>query len=398
MKKSFNGVTLVFVSVLSFVLAGLCFFGLFTFIYGGFDSLPHATKFAAVYKAIERDYVGEADMEQVSDAAFSAMLESINDRWSYYMTAENYEEYKQYQKNIYTGIGVTIELDEDSGLFSVLTVTEDSPAQQAGVEIGDLLCAVDGEDLTGLTSAQVKEKIAKKQGESFELSLRVEDGSERTVTVKTNVIYTKPVKYEMLDGSIGYIKIRNFETDAGEMIISALDDLVAQGAKSIVFDVRNNPGGLLSELLKALDHILPEGDIFVSVDKQGNENIKTSDADCVKLPMTVLLNENSFSAAEFFAAALSEYDWAKLVGVHSTGKARSQVNIELTDGSAVHLSTNSYLTPKRIDLAESGGLIPDITIEMTQDDEAKLISGVLDHDKDSQLIGARNEIKARIVN
>ncbi len=397
MKKRFSSATLIIACISSIVLAGLCFMAVFAFEFGGADSFNSATKFAAVYNAIENDFVGDAEMEKVSDAAYSAMVDSVNDRWSSYMTTQQYEEYQKYQKNSYTGIGVTIEKDEESGLYKVVTVLEDSPASQAGVNIGDIMCAIDGENLTGKTSAEVKELIVSKQGKSFELKLRVADETEKNVTITSETIYSKPVNYEMLDGNIGYIKIKNFENDSGEGIVSAVDELVSKGAKGIVFDVRNNPGGLLSELLKALDHILPEGDIFVSVNKAGNETVKTSDAACVKIPMTVLVNENSYSAAEFFAAALSEYDWATLVGAHTTGKARSQVNIELTDGSAVHLSTNSYLTPHRIDLAATGGLLPDVDVSINDEDGAKLMSGILEYDKDQQLIAALDKIKAAIV-
>ncbi|MEA4894424.1 MAG: S41 family peptidase [Oscillospiraceae bacterium] len=396
MKKRFSTLTLVVSCVLAAVLAGAFVFGIFVIGYGGSDSFPYAIKFAAVYSAIKNDYVGDADMEQVSDAAYGAMIDSINDRWSYYMDAEQYEAYKLYQKNSYSGIGVTIVFDEQSGLYRIAAVLEDSPASRAGANIGDIMCAIDGEDLSGKTSTEVKDLIALKKGQSFELTLRSKDGSERTLTIGTEVIHSDPVKYEMLDGGIGYVRIKNFEGDSGEETVKAIDDLAAQGAKGIIFDVRNNPGGLLSELLKALDHILPEGDLFVSANKAGNEKVETSDADCVKLPMTVLIDENSYSAAEFFAAALSEYDWAKLVGTHTTGKARSQVNIELTDGSAVHLSTNSYLTPKRVDLAKTGGLAPDVSVSISSEDEDKLISGLLEHDEDAQLKAALEEIKALI--
>lgn len=396
MKKRFSAATLVIACVLSIVLAGLCFMAFFFFEFGGLDSFPSVTKFATVYNSIEDNFVGDADMEKVSDAAYSAMISSINDRWSYYMTPEQYEEYQKYQNNSYTGIGITIEKDEESGLYRVVTVLEDSPASQAGVNIADIMVAIDGEDLMGKTSAEVKELIVTKQGKPFELKLRVQDGTERSVTVTSETIYSKPVKYEMLDDGIGYIKIKNFEIDSGEGIIAAVDDLVAKGAKGIVFDVRNNPGGLLGELLKALDHILPEGDIFVSADKAGNETVKTSDAACVKLPMTVLMNENSYSAAEFFAAALSEYNWATLVGTRTTGKARSQINIEMADGSAVHLSTNSYLTPNRIDLAATSGLAPNVEVSIGDEDAAKLASGLLEYDKDQQLAEALEKIKALI--
>ena len=396
MKKRFSLLTLILACVLTTVLGGLCVMEVFVVKYGGTDSFPYTTKFAAVYNTIKNDFVGDADMEKVSDAAYSAMIDSINDRWSYYMNPEQYEAYKLYQKNSYNGIGVTIVKDDQSELYRVATVLEDSPASKAGVNIGDIMCAIGGEDLTGKTSSEVKDLIASKEGESFDLTLRAEDGTERTLTIGTEIIHSDPVKYEMLDNSIGYIRIKNFETDSGEETIKAVDELVAQGAKGIVFDVRNNPGGFLSELLKALDHILPEGDLFVSANKAGSEKVDTSDANCVKLPMTVLIDENSYSAAEFFAAALSEYNWAKLVGTHSTGKARSQINIELTDGSAVHLSTNSYLTPKRVDLAKTGGLAPDISVSISSDDEDKLVSGLLEHDKDAQLKAALEEIKALI--
>lgn len=396
MKKRFSAATLVIACVSSIALAGLCFIAFFFVEFGGLSSFPSVTKFATVYNSIEDNFVGDADMEKVSDAAYSAMIRSIDDRWSYYMTAEQYEEYQKYQNNSYTGIGVTIEKDEESGLYRVVTVLEDSPASQAGVNIADIMVAIDGEDLMGKTSAEVKELIVAKQGKPFELNLLAQDGTERSVTVASGTIYSKPVKYEMLDDGIGYIKIKNFEIDSGEGVIAAVDDLVAQGAKGIVFDVRNNPGGLLGELLKAIDHILPEGDIFVSADKAGNETVKTSDAACVKLPMIVLINENSYSAAEFFAAALSEYDWATLVGTRTTGKARSQINIEMTDGSAVHLSTNSYLTPDRIDLAATGGLAPDVDITINDEDSAKLVSGLLEYDKDQQLAEALNKIKELI--
>ena len=396
MKKRFSALTLVLVCLAGFLLASLCFAAFVVFEFGSADSIPSAAKFAEIYSAIDKDYVGQPDMEKVSDAAYSAMIAAIDDRWSYYMTAEQFEQYQQYQSNSYTGIGVTIEKDEDSGLFKVSVVLEDSPASQAGINIGDLMVAIDGQELSGKTSDEVKQLIEAKQGADFELTLRSQDGTERSVEVAAKTVFSKPVKYEMLDGNIGYIKIKNFEGDSGDEIISAVDELIADGAKGIVFDVRNNPGGLLSELLKALDHLLPEGDMFVSVNEQGEETVKESDADCVEIPMTVLVNENSYSAAEFFAAALSEYDLSSLVGTHTTGKARSQVNIVLRDGSAVHISTNSYLTPKRVDLSEKGGLAPDISVSLSKEDEAKLVSGLLEHDEDPQLIAALDEIKALI--
>ena len=232
MNKRFNLLTLILACIFTAVLVGACVFEVFVAKFGGGDSFPYAVKFAAVYNTIKNDFVGDADMDKVSDAAYSAMIDSISDRWSYYMNKEQYEAYKLYQKNSYTGIGVTIVKDDKSGLYRIATVLEDSPASKAGVNIGDLMCTIGGEDLTGKTSTEVKSLIASKEGKSFDLTLRAQDGTERTLTIGTEVIHSDPVKYEMLDNSIGYIRIKNFETDSGEETIKAVDDLVAQGPKA----------------------------------------------------------------------------------------------------------------------------------------------------------------------
>lgn len=395
MKKSFSLPNLICAIACGLAAGVLCMVCVYAANFGGFESYSAARKFSAVYNTIKNDFVGDADMEDVSDAAYSAMVDATGDRWSAYLNKENYEQYKQYAKNAYSGIGVTIEKNGDTGLYRIASVLEDSPAARAGVKIGETLLSVGDVSVKGKTAAQIKSIITSQKGD-YTLRLREEDGTERSVTVSTATVVSKPVKYEMMDGQIGYVRIKNFETGAGDGTVAAVDDLVSQGAKGIVFDVRGNPGGLLTELLKGLDHILPAGDIFVSTDKKGNEKVETSDASCVKLPMTVLVNADTYSAAEFFAAALSEYNWAKIVGTHTTGKARSQINIELYDGTAVHLSTRSYLTPHRVDLAKQGGLAPDVETTISEDDEAQFVSGTLAHDKDAQLQAAVGTLNSEI--
>ena len=209
--------------------------------------------------------------------------------------------------------------------------------------------------------------IRSKVNKDFDLSVIDGNGDAKTVTLACEIIYKNPVSSRLLDGNIGYIRISNFEAGSSENTIKAIEKLIAMGAKSFVFDVRDNPGGLLSELVDLLDYILPEGDLFISVDKEGHETVQTSDKVSLKNKMVVLVNGNSYSAAEFFAAALQEYNWATIVGEQTTGKARSQITLELSDGSAVHISTHKYLTPNRIDLSEAGGVTPDISVAM--DDE-----------------------------
>lgn len=389
MKRRYGFSSVLISGIIGALVCALIFAAIFYFNFANDSAKVAATaKFAAVYDTIDDRYIGDADMEKVSDAAYSAMVEAIGDRWSYYMTADEYEVYKQYQSNSYTGIGVSVVADTESGYLKITGVTEDTPADRAGISIGDRLVSIDGEPLKDKTTTELKAFISAKNGEPFELGLLTASGSETTVTVSTEVVKTLPVKYEMLDGSIGYVRIKNFETDSGSGIKNAVDDLISQGASGIIFDVRNNPGGKLSELLVALDHLLPEGKMFISVDESGKETISYSDAECVKIPMAVLVNANTYSAAEFFAEGLSEYGLATIVGSNTTGKSRSQVSIGLSDGSAVHISTNRYLTPNGIDLAEQGGIIPDTILDLSEEDTAYFTAGELDHKDDEQLQAA----------
>lgn len=386
MKKSHGFPSLLLSALAGALLCAFVFAAVFYFKFADDRAKLAATaKFASVYDTIDDRYIADADMEKVSDAAYSAMVEAIGDRWSYYMTSDEYDVYKQYQSNSYTGIGVSVVLDSESSYMKISGVTEDSPASRAGVSIGDLLISFDGESLQGKTATELKGLISSKNGESFNLGLLSTDGNETTVVISSELVKTPPVKYEMLDGEIGYVKIKNFETDCGNGIISAVDGLISQGAKGIIFDVRNNPGGKLSELLTALDHLLPEGKMFISVDESGKETISYSDAECVDIPMAVLVNANTYSAAEFFAEGLSEYGLATVAGSNTTGKSRSQISIVLSDGSAVHISTNRYLTPNGIDLAEQGGITPDTVVDLNDEDAAYLAAGQLAHSDDEQL-------------
>ena len=335
---------------------------------GGFGSKQYfddARRYVEIEKIIDDNYIGDADYNELYNAAAAAMVKSIGDKWSYFMNAEEYEAYKLSSSNEYSGIGVSVKVNS-SGEFEVFSVEESSPAANAGIAVGDIITAIDGEDVSDKTLEDVSLLIRSKVNKDFPMTLE-SSGDTKTVTVACEIIYKNPVSSRLLDGNIGYIKISNFEAGSSENTKKAIEQLLQTGATSFIFDVRNNPGGLLTELVDLLDYILPEGDLFISVDKSGKETVQTSDKVSLKNKMIVLVNGNSYSAAEFFAAALQEYNWATVVGEQTTGKARSQITLELSDGSAVHISTHKYLTPNRVDLAEAGGVTPDIAV--AQDDE-----------------------------
>ena len=340
--------------------------------FGGVANYKMARKLVEVKEVIDDSYIGEQDQTAMTHAASAAMVSALGDQWSYYMTPEEYKAYQMYSANEYAGIGVTIQSEPSGGGFQIVAVTAQSPAEKAGLQPGDVIVAIDGADVSGKTITDVQEIIRAKVNRTVSFTIRDSDGRSRTVSVDCTVIHTDPVSYKMLEGNVGYIKLNNFESGCGDGAVKAMDQLLSDGAAALVFDVRDNPGGKLTELIQILDHILPEGDIFVSVDRAGKETVTKSDNVCVKVPMSVLINGNTYSAAEFFAAALREYDWATTVGQNTTGKGRSQTTIVLSDGSAVHISSNKYLTPKRVDLSEQGGLIPDVAIQPGDDPEIDL--------------------------
>ena len=339
---------------------------------GSEENYSQAMKYLEIKNVIDEKYVGTVNEESVSAAAFDAMVSALGDQWSYYMSPSEYSAYKLYSANQYVGLGVQVDKDAETGGLKITGVNSGTPADNAGLEAGDIILAVAGTDITGMTVGDARSFISSNLGESVKLKIRDKDGSESELSVNCELIYTSPVTYRMLSGSIGYVQILNFDSGAADAAVKAIETLLGQGALGFVFDVRTNPGGLLSELTALLDYLLPSGNIFISVDKAGNQTPTESDSVCLDMPMAVLVNADTYSAAEFFAAALQDYNWAEIVGERTTGKSRSQQTIELSDGSAVHLSTARYLTPAGIDLAEQGGLIPDQEVALTATGDAQL--------------------------
>lgn len=333
-------------------------------------------------------FIGEVDATEMEDSAAAAMIASLGDRWSYYIAADEYSDYMDQAANSYVGIGITIQVMEDNSGFLVTKVNEGGPADQAGMLPGDLMIAVDGTDVRGWVISDASALV--KGEENTTVDITVDRAGEQILLTITRMRVETPVATaKMLEGNIGLVTIVNFDQRCADETIAAMDQLLAEGATALIFDVRFNPGGYVHELVAVLDHILPEGDLFRSVDYKGEENVETSDAKCITgIPMVVLVNGESYSAAEFFAAALREYGYAFVVGEPTVGKGYFQQTFRLKDGSAVGLSTGKYFTPKGISLAEVGGLIPDVVIEVDQDTAIAIYGGTLDPMEDPQILAA----------
>ena len=335
---------------------------------------------------IQERYIGEADGEAMEDAAAAAMVKATGDRWSYYIPSSQYEAHKEQSENAYVGIGITIQQAEDGSGFLIVMVNQNGPAQEAGVQVNDLLIAVEDQDVREMTADQVRELIRGEAGTQVSLTV-MRQGEHQTLAVERRRIESAVATGQMLADGIGLVKINNFDERCASESIAAIQKLQQEGAKKIIFDVRNNPGGYAEELVKLLDYLLPEGDLFRSVSYDGTEKVDTSDADCLDMPMAVLINGSSYSAAEFFAAALQEYQAATIVGEPTVGKGVYQTTISLGDGSAVALSTGKYFTPKGNSLTDVG-VTPDVRVDVDEETAEKIYYGTLGYADDLQIQAA----------
>ena len=349
-------------------------------------------KLVELENLIDYYFVDDMDRNAVENAAAEAMVGALNDRWSYYMTAAEYKSYQEKMANAYVGIGVNITQRED-GYITIVKVEENGPAQEAGILPKDVLIAVEQQDISSMTVDEVKELVRGKEGTTVNLTL-TRDGESYSVDVERRTIQSVVAKATMLEENVGLVKIVNFDSRCAEETLAAVEDLLQQGAEALIFDVRFNPGGYKEELVQILDYLLPEGPLFRSVDYRGKESVDNSDAKCLEIPMAVLINGSSYSAAEFFAAALGEYGVAKLVGQPTTGKGHFQSTFELSDGSAVVISIGKYCTPNGVSLTDVG-LTPDIPVEIDDETFAKIYYGELTPEEDPQIRAALDALLGR---
>lgn len=304
----------------------------------------------------------DADLSKAVDVALGGMVEGLGDRWSYYLDPESYESTMEHRANNYVGIGVTVSYEREDGLL-VQDVTQDGPAQQAGVVVGDLITQVDGTSVAGDARYQATDLITGEEGTQVELTLLGADGSTRTVTCTRQTLKSDSVSSKLLDNGVGYVRLDNFYAGCADSLQREVESLMDQGATSLVLDVRSNPGGYVSELIDALDYLLPEGPIFVERPRWGKETVYESDASCVDLPMVVMVDANSYSAAELFAAQLRESVQAPIVGEVTSGKGYAQLTFPLLNGGGLGLSVSAYCTGSGHSLIGEG-ITPDVELSL----------------------------------
>ena len=388
MEKQNKFLQVLFKSVTYILVAALASYVTLCFC----QETPRKTKLTQLEDIINERFIGEADQTAMEDAAAAAMVDSLGDQWSYYIPASQYAAHMEQMQNAYVGIGVTISMPEDGEGVEVLQIEPTGGAKAAGMQIGDIILAVEGKYISEIGIDEAKNLIRGEEGTQVNLTiLRGEESLTLAVTRQT--IQVEVASGQMLEDNIGLVTINNFDERCANETLASVEALIEQGAQALIFDVRFNPGGYKTELVEILDHLLPEGPLFRSLYYTGQETVDESKADCLEMPMAVLVNGSSYSAAEFFAAALNEYDWAVVVGEPTVGKSYFQNTIMLDDGSAVGLSVGKYFTPNGVSLADEGGLQPEVLVEVDEETAARIYAGQLEPKDDPQIQAAIEALK-----
>lgn len=329
---------------------------------------------------VRDNYFGKIDETELNDGILKGYVAGLDDKYSRYLSADEYIDEQNENAGELIGLGLTLSEDE-SGYIRIDSIIADSPAIESGIQNGDIIISVDGVDVIETGFNEAVEAMNGSEGTSITLTVR-RNGVDTDYTFTRRSIELVTVTGELIDGYIGYIKIDGFKQNTPEQFINTLQHLTSNGAKALIFDLRDNPGGLVESVEECLDPLLPEGVIAIAEYKDGHsETIVYSDSSELDMPMTVIVNKNTASAAELFAASLRDFEKAELVGEKTYGKGVMQITTEMENGGAVVLTVAEYRTTVS-ECYDKIGLNPDYTVV---DDNA-------DDDYDVQYYEAMNII------
>lgn len=333
-------------------------------------------------KMIDQDYLGEKDEDQLAEGMYAGLIYGLGDVYSRYYTAEEYEQETSSTDGSYVGIGISMEANKEGGV-KIAECYEGGPGEIAGLEEGDVISAIDGEDITEMDTSEVAGLIRNSGKDQVTLTIHREDEEEPIeITVEIRDVELHSVFGEMLDDETGYIHISEFTGVTPDQYLEIFQSLEDQGMQKLVIDLRDNPGGLLDSVCSILNHVLPEGLIVYTEDKYGNRTEETSNGkDPLEIPLAVLVNENSASASEIFAGAVKDYGIGTIVGTTTYGKGVVQSVRQLADGSAVKLTVSNYFTPKGNNINKVG-IQPNVEVKLSTE---LLNKKEITHEEDNQL-------------
>ncbi len=319
------------------------------------------SKLAVINTVLDQYYYQDIDDETKINSLYKGLVESAGDDYTVYYTPEEYQEFLISTTGTYAGIGAVLSQDKSTKEVTIKQVYEGSPAEEAGLQMGDVIVSVDDYTATDYELDEFVSYIRGDEGTTLEMTY-TRDGEEKTVTVTRGNITVPSVSYQMLDGGIGYVQINSFSNDTLEEYEAAMSDLTNQGMKAVIYDLRSNGGGLVDSVTAILDEILPGGTTVYMLDKDGNRTDYTSDEETkIDIPIAVLTSEYTASSAEIFTGAIQDFDYGTIIGTQTFGKGIVQTTIPFTDGSALKVTTSRYYTPSGTCI-HGVGITPDIEL------------------------------------
>lgn len=346
------------------------------------------TKEKTIYALIKKYYIDDIDEEKMQEGIYAGMTAIPTDQYSYYMSAEDAEEYNEKTNGNYVGIGVRIQADFNLDTVKIESVFNPSPAYDKGIKKGDILKSVSGVEITADNMDEAVDLVRGPENTTVDIVIyRPSEDKEYPLTVYRKNVDTPTVFARMLENGIGYIQITNFDGVTPDQFDAALINLQSRGMKKMIIDLRNNPGGLLTSITSIADRVIPGGTLTYTEDKYGKRDYVKIDEDYLDIPMAVLVNKTSASASELFTGAVKDTKRGTIIGKNTYGKGVVQTPFPLKDGSIVKLTTSRYYTPAGICI-DGVGIAPDIDIAAAEGFEMPNLNdedAVIDIDADLQL-------------
>lgn len=334
----------------------------------GFMTKHGVEKVNLLSDVIDQYYYKDITDEEKMEGIYKGLMSSTNDKYTDYYSPKEFKDLMVTMEGDYGGIGATLSQDKVTKEVSVVEVYEGSPAARAGLERGDIVISVDGHLGTDESLDDFVQRIRGEEGTSIEMVYKRGD-QEHTIEITREEVIVPSVSHRMLDDKIGYIRISSFVNGTQKDFEDALADLQSQGMQGVVFDMRDNGGGMVDSVVAILDDILPAGTVVYTMDKSGKrEDYTSDDAKKIDIPVTVLVNENTASAAEIFTGAIRDFNYGTIIGTNTFGKGIVQSTVPLSDGSAVKITVATYYTPSGECIHEKG-IKPDIELEFSYADE-----------------------------
>lgn len=317
-------------------------------------------------RIIDKYYLGEVDDEKLKEGAIKGYIEGLNDPYTEYISKEDMKDYLENTMGNFVGIGIYMVKDTKTDKIMVLSPIKNSPAEKAGVQPGDYIIKVNDITYTAEQMTEASNKIKGEEGSTVKLEL-LRGNETITYEIKRENIKVNPVEAKVLQNNIGYIKFSSFDEDTAEDFKKKYEELNKQGIKSLIIDLRNNGGGIVTEALEIADYFTPKDSILLyEVDKNNKEEIEKSKNDAIiNMPVIILTNENTASSSEILAGALKDLEKAKIVGTKTYGKGVIQEVLSLPDGSGIKITSEEYLTPNKTKINKVG-IQPDVEIKLPE--------------------------------